>query len=160
MEYVTRCTTTESVYSLMTCNLPVCARRSEGNHNRRVCSSRRAAAGHRRDRRTDVLQEGQHGQLHLQKVASFIHLFNLASMISCFSSRFLKILNEFRVRRKVHSAPDKLNPMYQEASVKERPQISSPTLMESTATQACAPLTVAMAPSRTAPQVQMAAARK
>ncbi|XP_035469320.2 zinc metalloproteinase-disintegrin-like berythractivase [Scophthalmus maximus] len=61
-------------------------------------------------------------------------------------------MDNYTSKRKVHSAPDKLNPMYQEASVKERPQISSPTLMESTATQACAPLTVAMAPSRTAPQ--------
>uniref|UniRef100_A0A8D3ADI5 Disintegrin and metalloproteinase domain-containing protein 8 n=1 Tax=Scophthalmus maximus TaxID=52904 RepID=A0A8D3ADI5_SCOMX len=68
-------------------------------------------------------------------------------------------MDNYTSKRKVHSAPDKLNPMYQEASVKERPQISSPTLMESTATQACAPLTVAMAPSRTAPQVQMAACR-
>ncbi|KAM4623304.1 zinc metalloproteinase-disintegrin-like VMP-III isoform 1-T2 [Polymixia lowei] len=55
-------------------------------------------------------------------------------------------------KRKVHSAPDKLNPMFQEASAKERPQISQPTFMESTATQAYTPLFVTVVPSRPAPQ--------
>ncbi|XP_067433350.1 zinc metalloproteinase-disintegrin-like MTP4 isoform X1 [Thunnus thynnus] len=58
-------------------------------------------------------------------------------------------LNECHVHRKVHSAPGKLNPMFQESNVKERPQISQPTLMESTAKQVCAPL---ITPSRQAPQ--------
>lgn len=56
-------------------------------------------------------------------------------------------------RRKVHSAPAKLNPMFNEASVKERPQISQPTLMQATVTQACTPL-MAVTPCRPAPQVQ------
>uniref|UniRef100_UPI003AACAE1B zinc metalloproteinase-disintegrin-like atrase-A n=1 Tax=Centroberyx gerrardi TaxID=166262 RepID=UPI003AACAE1B len=55
-------------------------------------------------------------------------------------------------KRKVHSAPDKLNPMFQELSVKERPQISQPTFMDSTATQDCTPLFVTVVPSRPAPQ--------
>lgn len=62
-------------------------------------------------------------------------------------------LTKCRVDRKVHSAPDKLNPMFQEPSAKDRPQISQPTFMESTATQACAPLMVTVTPSRVAPQV-------
>ncbi|XP_042363925.1 zinc metalloproteinase-disintegrin-like 2d isoform X2 [Plectropomus leopardus] len=49
-------------------------------------------------------------------------------------------MDNYISKRKVHSAPDKLNPMFQESSVKERPQISQPTFMESTATQACSPL--------------------
>ncbi|XP_040923423.1 disintegrin and metalloproteinase domain-containing protein 8 [Toxotes jaculatrix] len=60
--------------------------------------------------------------------------------------------DNYTSKRKVHSAPGKLNPMFQEPSVKERPQISPPTFMESTATQACAPLIVTVAPSRPAPQ--------
>ncbi|XP_063749400.1 zinc metalloproteinase-disintegrin-like 8 [Eleginops maclovinus] len=58
----------------------------------------------------------------------------------------------YTYKRKVHSAPDKLNPMFQEQSVKERPQISVPTFMASTATQAYAPLVVSVTPSRSAPQ--------
>uniref|UniRef100_A0A3B4U0B1 Zinc metalloproteinase-disintegrin-like MTP8 n=1 Tax=Seriola dumerili TaxID=41447 RepID=A0A3B4U0B1_SERDU len=67
-------------------------------------------------------------------------------------------MDNYSSKRKVHSAPGKLNPMFQEPSVKERPQISHPTFMESTATQACAPLIVTtVPPSRLAPQVQTAA---
>lgn len=51
-------------------------------------------------------------------------------------------LNKVCVHRKVHSAPDKLNPVFQHTSSKDRPQISEPVFMESTATQACAPLIV------------------
>ncbi|XP_023124384.2 zinc metalloproteinase-disintegrin-like 2d [Amphiprion ocellaris] len=61
-------------------------------------------------------------------------------------------MDNYTSKRKVHSAPDKLNPMFQEGSVKDRPQISQPTFMESTATQACSPLMVAVTPSRPAPQ--------
>ncbi|XP_044035942.1 disintegrin and metalloproteinase domain-containing protein 8 isoform X2 [Siniperca chuatsi] len=61
-------------------------------------------------------------------------------------------MDNYTSKRKVHSAPDKLNPMFQEPGVKGRPQISQPTFMESTATQACAPLVVAVTPSRPAPQ--------
>ncbi|XP_023262532.1 zinc metalloproteinase-disintegrin-like MTP8 [Seriola lalandi dorsalis] len=61
-------------------------------------------------------------------------------------------MDNYSSKRKVHSAPGKLNPMFQEPSVKERPQISHPTFMESTATQACAPLIVTVPPSRPAPQ--------
>ncbi|XP_076008288.1 zinc metalloproteinase-disintegrin-like atrase-A [Genypterus blacodes] len=55
-------------------------------------------------------------------------------------------------KRKVHSAPGKLNPMFQEPSGKERPQISQPTFMETTATQSCTPLFVSTPPCRPAPQ--------
>lgn len=51
-------------------------------------------------------------------------------------------LNKVCVHRKVHSTPDKLNPVFQHTSSKDRPQISEPVFMESTATQACAPLIV------------------
>ncbi|KAK9529996.1 hypothetical protein VZT92_011536 [Zoarces viviparus] len=61
-------------------------------------------------------------------------------------------MDNYTSKRKVHSAPDLLNPMFQEHSVKDRPQISPPTFMESTATQVCAPLIVAVSPSRAAPQ--------
>ncbi|TDG97749.1 hypothetical protein EPR50_G00210940 [Perca flavescens] len=56
-------------------------------------------------------------------------------------------VDNYMAKRKVHSAPDKLNPMFQ-----DRPQISQPTFMESTATQAYAPLIVTVSPSRAAPQ--------
>ncbi|KAF7664059.1 hypothetical protein LDENG_00191100 [Lucifuga dentata] len=58
----------------------------------------------------------------------------------------------YKSKRKVHSAPGKLNPMFQEPNTKERPQISQPTFMETTATQACTPLFVTVMPSRSAPQ--------
>ncbi|XP_070783091.1 disintegrin and metalloproteinase domain-containing protein 8-like [Enoplosus armatus] len=61
-------------------------------------------------------------------------------------------MDNYTSKRKVHSAPDKLNPMFQEPSAKDRPQISQPTFMESTATQACASLIVTVTPSRAAPQ--------
>lgn len=55
------------------------------------------------------------------------------------------------VYRKVHSAPNKLNTIFQQLDPKARPQISEPTLMESTAAQAFTPLT--LSPSRAPPQV-------
>ncbi|XP_037610579.1 zinc metalloproteinase-disintegrin-like BjussuMP-1 [Sebastes umbrosus] len=55
-------------------------------------------------------------------------------------------------KSKEHPAPCQLNPMFQELTVQERPQISQPTFMQSTATQACAPLIVPVSPSRAAPQ--------
>lgn len=61
-------------------------------------------------------------------------------------------MDNYTSKRKVHSAPGKLNPMFREPSVKERPQISLPTFMESTATQACTPLIVTVTPCRPAPQ--------
>ncbi|KAG7231800.1 hypothetical protein INR49_008950, partial [Caranx melampygus] len=61
-------------------------------------------------------------------------------------------MDNYSSKRKVHSAPGKLNPMFQEAGVKDRPQISNPTFMASTATQARAPLIVTAVPSRPAPQ--------
>ncbi|CAL1600078.1 unnamed protein product [Knipowitschia caucasica] len=54
-------------------------------------------------------------------------------------------------KRKVHSALEKQNPMFDKASLKPRPEISHPTLMESTAAQVCSPLCVSVAPSRPAP---------
>ncbi|KAM9425807.1 zinc metalloproteinase-disintegrin-like jararhagin [Pholidichthys leucotaenia] len=53
-------------------------------------------------------------------------------------------------KRKVHSA--QLYPMFKQEDVGERPQISPPTFMASTATQACSPLIVTVTPSRPAPQ--------
>nr|XP_046232317.1 zinc metalloproteinase-disintegrin-like BjussuMP-1 [Scatophagus argus] len=61
-------------------------------------------------------------------------------------------MDSYTSKRKVHSAPDRLNPMFQEPGAKDRPQISQPTFVESTATQACAPLIVMATPSRPAPQ--------
>ncbi|XP_034563234.1 snake venom metalloproteinase-disintegrin-like mocarhagin isoform X2 [Notolabrus celidotus] len=61
-------------------------------------------------------------------------------------------MDNYTSKRKVHSAPGKLNPMFKEPSVKDRPQISLPTFMESTATQACTPLIVTVTPCRPAPQ--------
>ncbi|XP_035590927.1 disintegrin and metalloproteinase domain-containing protein 8-like isoform X3 [Oncorhynchus keta] len=60
-------------------------------------------------------------------------------------------------KRKVHSTPGQLNPMFQEQSGKgnplsKPPQISQPTFMESSATQACIPLFVTVVPSRPPPQ--------
>lgn len=54
------------------------------------------------------------------------------------------------LHRKVHSAPNKLNTL-QQPEPKDRPQISEPTFMESTATRACVPLMPT--PSRPPPQV-------
>ncbi|XP_070846661.1 zinc metalloproteinase-disintegrin-like atrase-A [Chaetodon trifascialis] len=72
----------------------------------------------------------------------------IAGLMCCRKDR----MDNYTSKRKVHSAPDKLNPMFQEPSTKDRPQISQPTFMESTATQACAPLMVCVSPSRAAPQ--------
>ncbi|XP_034050116.1 zinc metalloproteinase-disintegrin-like 2d isoform X2 [Thalassophryne amazonica] len=55
------------------------------------------------------------------------------------------------LKRKVHSSSVMLNPMFQEGRVKERPQISQPTFMASTASHASAPLVVSVVPSRAAP---------
>ncbi|XP_047465890.1 disintegrin and metalloproteinase domain-containing protein 8 [Mugil cephalus] len=59
-------------------------------------------------------------------------------------------MDSFTCKRKVHSAPSKLNPLYKDA--KDKPQISQPTFMESTAPQAFSPLIVTVTPSRPAPQ--------
>uniref|UniRef100_A0A3Q4I844 ADAM metallopeptidase domain 8b n=1 Tax=Neolamprologus brichardi TaxID=32507 RepID=A0A3Q4I844_NEOBR len=56
-----------------------------------------------------------------------------------------------------HSSGGKLNPSFQEGSGKERPQISQPTFMETTAKQACTPLMGRVTPCRPAPQVRRAA---
>lgn len=55
------------------------------------------------------------------------------------------------VYRKVYSAPNKLNTVFQPLDPKARPQIGEPTLMESTAAQVFTPLT--RSPSRAPPQV-------
>ncbi|XP_041714361.1 disintegrin and metalloproteinase domain-containing protein 8-like isoform X2 [Coregonus clupeaformis] len=60
-------------------------------------------------------------------------------------------------KRKVHSTPGQLNPMFRERSGKGNPlskplQISQPTFIESSATQACTPLFVTVVPSRPPPQ--------
>lgn len=54
-------------------------------------------------------------------------------------------------KRKVLSSLEKQNPMLDKPSIKNRPEISQPTLMESTATQVCAPVLVTVAPNRPGP---------
>ncbi|XP_070707476.1 disintegrin and metalloproteinase domain-containing protein 8 [Pempheris klunzingeri] len=62
-------------------------------------------------------------------------------------------MDNYFSKRKVHSDTGRLNPMFQEPNGKDRPQISQPTFMESTATQEhCSPLMVTVTPSRPAPQ--------
>lgn len=61
-------------------------------------------------------------------------------------------MERYIATRKVHSAEGKLNPSFQEGSGKERPQISQPTFMETTAKQACTPLMGRVTPCRPAPQ--------
>lgn len=125
----------------------VCACRSDRDNSWCVCRSRRPPAHRRGDCRADVLQERQRGQLHLQEVA----------LPPCVQPRVFRsqaALNGVHLRRKVHSAPDRLNPMFQEPNVKDRPEISQPTFMDSTAAQACAPLLAT--PSRPPPQVPTA----
>uniref|UniRef100_A0A673VV85 Disintegrin and metalloproteinase domain-containing protein 8-like n=1 Tax=Salmo trutta TaxID=8032 RepID=A0A673VV85_SALTR len=61
-------------------------------------------------------------------------------------------------KRKVHSTSGQLNPMFRERGAKGKPlnkppQISQPTFMESSATQACTALFVTVVPSRPPPQV-------
>uniref|UniRef100_A0A3B5JUP6 Zinc metalloproteinase-disintegrin-like 2d n=1 Tax=Takifugu rubripes TaxID=31033 RepID=A0A3B5JUP6_TAKRU len=58
--------------------------------------------------------------------------------------------DNYNAKRKVHSAPNKLNTILQQLDPKDRPQISEPTFMESTAAQACVPLMPT--PSRPPPQ--------
>ncbi|CAN9508681.1 unnamed protein product [Ophioblennius macclurei] len=63
--------------------------------------------------------------------------------------------DNYASKRKVHSAPERLNSVFQTPSsppLKERPLISQPTFMATTATQACMPLVVTVTPSRPAPQ--------
>ncbi|XP_055780887.1 zinc metalloproteinase-disintegrin-like 4a isoform X2 [Salvelinus fontinalis] len=60
-------------------------------------------------------------------------------------------------KRKVHSTSGQLNPMFRERGAKSKPlskppQISQPTFMESSATQACTALFVTVVPSRPPPQ--------
>eukprot|EP00063_Salmo_salar_P039712 XP_014014547.1 PREDICTED: disintegrin and metalloproteinase domain-containing protein 8-like isoform X4 [Salmo salar] len=60
-------------------------------------------------------------------------------------------------KRKVHSTSGQLNPMFRERGAKDKPlskppQISQPTFMESSATQACTALFVTVVPSRPPPQ--------
>uniref|UniRef100_A0A3P9PDT3 Zinc metalloproteinase-disintegrin-like 2d n=1 Tax=Poecilia reticulata TaxID=8081 RepID=A0A3P9PDT3_POERE len=55
---------------------------------------------------------------------------------------------------KKQSPPGKPNPVFQEKAVRDRPEISQPTLMESTSSRVCSPLVVAMTPCRPSPQVR------
>nr|XP_040033069.1 zinc metalloproteinase-disintegrin-like MTP4 isoform X1 [Gasterosteus aculeatus aculeatus] len=65
-------------------------------------------------------------------------------------------MDNYASKRKVHSAPDRPDRVFQEQGVSGRPQISPPTFMASTATQACAPLMVSAPPRAAAPQPQKA----
>ncbi|XP_015237842.1 PREDICTED: zinc metalloproteinase-disintegrin-like 2d [Cyprinodon variegatus] len=58
--------------------------------------------------------------------------------------------NVYMYKMKKRPSPGEKNPMFQEKGVRERPQISQPTLTESTSTQACSPLFVTVTPSRPA----------
>ncbi|XP_028287612.1 zinc metalloproteinase-disintegrin-like 2d [Parambassis ranga] len=61
-------------------------------------------------------------------------------------------INNYTSKRKVHLPPGKLNPIFREASVKDRPHISQPVFLESTATQAYRPVILSVSPSRPAAQ--------
>ncbi|MEQ2294805.1 hypothetical protein AMECASPLE_007526 [Ameca splendens] len=62
-----------------------------------------------------------------------------------------KMRDSYMYKRKTQSSPGKMNPMFQRKG-RDRPQISQPTLMESTSTQPCSPLVVTVTPSRPPPQ--------
>ncbi|XP_037836948.1 zinc metalloproteinase-disintegrin-like 8 isoform X2 [Kryptolebias marmoratus] len=59
-----------------------------------------------------------------------------------------------RRRRRTTSPPGRLTPTFQRTGVRDRPEISQPTLMESTANQACSPLVVPVSPRTPAPQIK------
>ncbi|KAM6951531.1 disintegrin and metalloproteinase domain-containing protein 8-like [Aplochiton taeniatus] len=59
---------------------------------------------------------------------------------------------KYTSKRKIYSTERQLNPMFNEVGDKGKPQISQPTFIESTATQACSPLFVTVVPSRPPPQ--------
>ncbi|TMS22512.1 Disintegrin and metalloproteinase domain-containing protein 28 [Larimichthys crocea] len=97
------------------------------------------------------LPQGQNGII--AGVCAVIGILLVITMVIAGLMCCKKDKDSYISKRKVHSAPNKLNPIFQEPSVKDRPQISSPTFMETTATHACAPL-VTTTPCRAAPQVQ------
>ncbi|KAM4715326.1 zinc metalloproteinase-disintegrin-like protein H4 subunit A [Anableps anableps] len=61
--------------------------------------------------------------------------------------------DNYMYKRKTQSPPCKLSPVFQEKGIGDRPQISQPTLMESTSSRICSPLVVTVTPGRPAPQV-------
>ncbi|KAL6094389.1 uncharacterized protein ACO6RY_15811 [Pungitius sinensis] len=63
-------------------------------------------------------------------------------------------MDNYSFKRTLHSAPDRPDQVFQEQGVKDRPQISSPTFLASTATQACAPLMVSAPPPQMKPVPQ------
>ncbi|XP_054899219.1 zinc metalloproteinase-disintegrin-like protein H4 subunit A [Poeciliopsis prolifica] len=67
----------------------------------------------------------------------------IAGLMCCRKSN---IRDRNMYKRKKQSSPGKLNPGFQEKAVRDRPQISQPTLMESTSSQVCRPLVVAVSP--------------
>ncbi|XP_019130580.2 zinc metalloproteinase-disintegrin-like VMP-III [Larimichthys crocea] len=95
------------------------------------------------------LPQGQNGII--AGVCAVIGILLVITMVIAGLMCCKKDKDSYISKRKVHSAPNKLNPIFQEPSVKDRPQISSPTFMETTATHACAPLVTAT-PCRAAPQ--------
>uniref|UniRef100_A0A3B5KWJ0 Uncharacterized protein n=1 Tax=Xiphophorus couchianus TaxID=32473 RepID=A0A3B5KWJ0_9TELE len=62
------------------------------------------------------------------------------------------LLIESCFHRKKQPSPGKLKPVFQEKAVRDRPQISQPTLMGSTSSRVCRPLVVAVTPCRPSPQ--------
>ncbi|XP_008435698.1 zinc metalloproteinase-disintegrin-like 2d [Poecilia reticulata] len=73
----------------------------------------------------------------------------IAGLMCCKKSN---IRNRHMYKRKKQSPPGKPNPVFQEKAVRDRPEISQPTLMESTSSRVCSPLVVAMTPCRPSPQ--------
>ncbi|XP_007572999.1 zinc metalloproteinase-disintegrin-like 2d [Poecilia formosa] len=73
----------------------------------------------------------------------------IAGLMCCRKSN---IRDRHMYKRKKQSPPCKLNPVFQEKAVRDRPQISQPTLMESTSSRVCSPLVVAVTPCRPSPQ--------
>lgn len=121
---------------------PVC--RSLRGRSGRLRRARRPPAGLWGDPLEAVLQESQTGRLQRSKVRTP----PLLSPVPVGPGSVPKVC----LRRKVHSAPNQLSAVLQQPEPKDRPQISEPTFMESSATQACVPLM--LAPSRPPPQVR------
>lgn len=126
------------------------ARRSQRDHSRSVCGRLHPAVDLCAHRGAAVLQEGRHGQLRLQKVTRAPSPPTLEASVPGQTSTGRTLPS---LPRKVHSAPDRPDRVFQEQGVSGRPQISPPTFMASTATQACAPLMVSAPPRAAAPQV-------
>uniref|UniRef100_A0A8C7G686 ADAM metallopeptidase domain 8b n=1 Tax=Oncorhynchus kisutch TaxID=8019 RepID=A0A8C7G686_ONCKI len=95
------------------------------------------------------------GTPHSLSIAVLLLLtFLVAGLMCCKKNK----RETYTSKKKVHSTSGQLNPMFRERGEKGKPlskppQISQPTFMESSATQACTALFVTVVPSRPPPQV-------